>query len=134
MSPRSGFIEMHINGKRVGSDYFTPGDCDFRKRTYYLTYDVTGMLKSGDNAIGAILGEGWYSSYLAFTGKRNWYGGRPRLLAQINIEFADGSKRDHRHGRKLEGAVRPDYRSRHADGLRLRCPQGDAWLGYRCFQ
>lgn len=87
-----GLFEMHINGKRVGSDYFTPGDCDFRKRTYYLTYDVTGMLRPGGNAIGAILGEGWYSSYLAFTGKRDWYGGRPRLLAQINIEFADGSK------------------------------------------
>ena len=87
-----GLYEMHINGKRVGSDYFTPGDCDFRKRTYYLTYDVTEMLKSGDNAIGAILGEGWYASYMAFSGKRNWYGGQPRLLAQIDIEFADGSK------------------------------------------
>lgn len=86
-----GLYEMHINGNLVSDGYFTPGDCDFHKRTYYLAYEVGRALRKGDNVIGAILGEGWYAGYLAFTGRREFYGGRPRLQAQLNIEFTDGT-------------------------------------------
>ena len=87
-----GLYEMSLNGNRVGEDYFTPGYVDFRKRTYYLTYDVSDLVRQGSNAWGVLLGEGWYASYLSFTGRREWYGGKPRFLGQLLIEFEDGTR------------------------------------------
>lgn len=86
-----GAYELHLNGRRVGRDELTPGWTEFHKRVDYQTYDVTGQVLTGKNALGAILGDGWYASDLAFTGKRNFYGGKPKLLAQMVVEFADGS-------------------------------------------
>jgi alpha-L-rhamnosidase len=86
-----GVYELHLNGEKVGADVLTPGWTDFHKRVYYQTYDVTRQVRSGVNTIGAILGDGWYASDLAYTGKRNYYGGHPRFLAQMAMEFDDGS-------------------------------------------
>jgi alpha-L-rhamnosidase len=87
-----GLYELHINGKRVGEDYFTPGWTDYTTRVYYQTYDVTNLLATGGNAIGAILADGWYVGYLGFGKKREHYGSEPRLLVQLEIEYADGSR------------------------------------------
>jgi len=87
-----GAYEISLNGQRVGDDQLTPGWPDFRKRVYYQTYDVTPHLRQGDNAVGAILGDGWYASVLAHHCRRLYYGGRPRFLAQLEIELADGSR------------------------------------------
>ncbi|RKY11581.1 MAG: alpha-L-rhamnosidase [Planctomycetota bacterium] len=86
-----GIYEMHINGHRVGKDYFTPGWTDYDKRIYYNTYDVTGMLRRTDNTIGAIVADGWYSGYIGWGKKRDHYGKQPRLLAQLYLEYTDGS-------------------------------------------
>jgi len=85
-----GIYELRINGKRVGNDVLAPGWTEFRKRLHYQTYDVSGLIAKGNNAVGAILGDGWYSSTLAHLG-RNLYGGRPRFLVQLELELADGS-------------------------------------------
>ncbi len=87
-----GLYELHINGKRVGEVYFTPGWTDYPTRVYYQTYDVTEMISIGDNAIGAILADGWYAGYVGFGQKRENYGSRPRLLVQLEIEYTDGGK------------------------------------------
>jgi len=87
-----GLYELSINGSRVGSDYFTPGWTDYKKRAYYQTYEVTDLIASGRNAIGAILADGWYAGYLGFGKKREHYGDKPRLLAQLEIEYADGTR------------------------------------------
>ena len=84
-----GTYQLHINGTRVGQDYFNPGWTEFRKRVYYQTYDVTQMLRQGTNAIGAVLSDGWYSGYI-WSG-RDTYGTQPKLRAQIEIEYADGT-------------------------------------------
>jgi alpha-L-rhamnosidase len=86
-----GAYELRLNGRRVGKDVLAPGWTEFRKRVHYQTYDVTGLLDKGANAIGAILGDGWYASDLAHLGRRNFYGGRPRFMAQLVLELADGS-------------------------------------------
>ena len=86
-----GTYELRINGKRVGNDVLAPGWTEFRKRVHYQTYDVSGLIANGSNAIGAILGDGWYASTLAQYDRRNLYGGRPRLLVQLELELADGS-------------------------------------------
>jgi len=96
-----GLYVLHINGQRVGNAMFTPGWSDYRRRAYYQTYDVTNLVSRGDNAIGAIVGEGWYSGYLGYgllvgygPGRvgRYFYGKTPALLAQLEIEFTDGSR------------------------------------------
>jgi alpha-L-rhamnosidase len=87
-----GLYELHINGKRVGKDYFTPGWTDYTKRVYYQTYDVTDLLTRSGNAIGAILADGWYAGYVGFGRKRELYGDKPRLCVQLEIEYADGSR------------------------------------------
>jgi len=85
-----GHVEMHLNGQRVGNEYFTPGWTDYRKRIYYRTYDVTAMLGIGPNAIGAILGDGWFRGNISILGQ-NKYGEKLRLLSQLHITYADGT-------------------------------------------
>lgn len=87
-----GIYELHLNGKQVDRDALSPGWTDYSKRVHYLGYDVTAQLRRGENAIGAILGDGWYAGYIAFTGKRHYYGGDPRLIVQLQVEYEDGSR------------------------------------------
>ena len=86
-----GLYECSINGQRVGADVFAPGWTNYRKRVQYQVYDVTSLLHSGENAIGAVLGDGWYCGFIAWHGRQN-YGDRPKLLAQLEVEHADGTR------------------------------------------
>jgi alpha-L-rhamnosidase len=90
-----GLYELHINARKVGDEYFSPGWTDYDKRVYYKTYDVTDMInESGSNTIGAILADGWYVGYIGFGAKRRHYGSdKPYLKAQLHIEYADGTTR-----------------------------------------
>ena len=87
-----GLYELHLNGAKVGDAALAPGWTDYRKRIEYQAYDVTAALHRGENAVGAILGDGWYSGYVGFARQRNLYGVRPELRLQINIEYADGTR------------------------------------------
>lgn len=80
-----GLYEASINGQRVGDTRFRPGWTDYEKRVQIDTYDVTALLKPGGNVIGALLGDGWYCGYLGFRNKRQFYGERPKLLAQLEV-------------------------------------------------
>jgi len=86
-----GLYTAYINGNRVGKDYFTPGWTDYNKRLQYQTYDITGFIRKGENAIGAILGDGWYCGHVGLAG-RNIYGSYPELLAQIHIRYSDDTE------------------------------------------
>lgn len=86
-----GLYEAEINGSVVGNEVLTPGWTSYHHRLQYQTYDVTGMLVEGDNAIGARLGDGWYRGYIAFRGNRNEYGDHLGLLCQLEITYEDGS-------------------------------------------
>jgi len=85
-----GLYELELNGRRVGDQVFTPGWTSYRHRLQYQTYDVTKHLRRGRNAVGAMLGDGWYRGYLAWRDRRNLYGDRLALLCQIRIDYADG--------------------------------------------
>lgn len=85
-----GIYELELNGKRVGDHYFAPGWTSYKHRLQYQTYDVTEMLNSGKNGIGALLGSGWYKGVLGWDGKNEHYGNRTALLVQIHIDYADG--------------------------------------------
>ena len=85
-----GLYEFSVNGQRVGQDELRPGWTDYRYRLTYDVHDVTGLLRPGENVFGAILGDGWYCGHIAHL-SRQQYGDRPRLLAQIVVEYADGT-------------------------------------------
>lgn len=101
-----GFFELYINGRKVGDDKLVPNLTNYTARTdldrypivisdkfsgsrvMYLAYDVTDILRGGRNAIGAMLGNGFYDTL--------WAGdspfGTPRFLCRLEIEYADGSR------------------------------------------
>ncbi|MBC8231933.1 family 78 glycoside hydrolase catalytic domain [bacterium] len=82
-----GWYELYINGEKVGDHVLDPATTDYAKRILYAPYDVTALLREGANAVGVMLGNGWYSE----PGFQRQYGDSPRLLLQMNIEFTDGS-------------------------------------------
>ena len=88
-----GIYEYEINGKRLGDDWFNPGSTDYRYRIFYNTYDITPLLKKGTNAIGAMLGAGWYSDFTGFaTAWQDQFGVDLSLLAKIVLTYSDGSQ------------------------------------------
>ena len=86
-----GIYEIQLNGERVGEDYYNPGLTQYNKTHMYQTYDVTNLLKPGDNVLGALLGEGWWSGLLSFGSIWNHFGDRQSLLAKLVVRYADGS-------------------------------------------
>jgi len=84
-----GLYELRLNGKRVGEDLLAPEWTSYDHRVHYHTHDATALLRPGENAVAAQLGEGWYAGRLMAVG-RFAYGAQPRLLLQLEIEFADG--------------------------------------------
>ena len=87
-----GIYEFYINGARVSNDYHNPAWTDYRYRIMYNSYDITSMLKQGDNGLGAMLGAGWFSDLNIFTSAYvDPYGIRQSLLAKVLITYEDGS-------------------------------------------
>ena len=87
-----GMYELSLNGSRVSQDVMAPGWTDYRERVFYQTYDVTALVKNGENAISALLAPGWYSTPLQWLQQPNNYGNTPPALrAQLRIEHQDGS-------------------------------------------
>jgi alpha-L-rhamnosidase len=88
-----GLYEARLNGQRVGTAYLTPGWTDYGQRVLYQRYDVTGLLRAGENVLGAVLGDGWYAGFAGFDAKRAGahYGQAPELLAQLEVALADGT-------------------------------------------
>ncbi len=88
-----GLYELRLNGQRVGDYQLAPEWTNYYKRVQYQTYDVAKMIHAGSNALGSILGNGWYCG-----GWQHWkeklkaiYGTEPYLMVQLELEFTDGS-------------------------------------------
>ncbi|GAA3879144.1 hypothetical protein GCM10022381_21840 [Leifsonia kafniensis] len=86
-----GLYELSINGEKVGDEELAPGWTDFTQRFQYQTYDVTKQLQNGDNVIGAWVGTGWYSGYVAWYGDKK-YGKNNSVTAELVIDFTDGTQ------------------------------------------
>ncbi len=88
-----GLFEVWLGGQRVGADVFAPEWTDYHKRIQYRTYDVTPVVRRGRNAIGAILGDGWWSGYVGWQETRARYGSLENsLLIQLEIELENGKR------------------------------------------
>ncbi len=86
-----GVYEVWINGSRIGQDLLTPGWTAYDHRITYQTYDVTPFLRPGHNAIGVVLGYGWYAGDLTWLDTRNLYGDRPAISLAILDAAIDAS-------------------------------------------
>jgi alpha-L-rhamnosidase len=88
-----GLYELHVNGARVGDGELTPGWTDYRIRVQYHAYDVSTLLRGGDNVLAATLADGWWSGFVGFDERRPGahYGSFPQLIAQLRLDYADGS-------------------------------------------
>ncbi len=86
-----GLYQAEINGKRTGDQEFTPGWTSYDTRLQYQTYDVSKDLKKGDNAIGVVLGDGWFRGHLGWGDNRNLWGDQLSVIVQLMITYADGS-------------------------------------------
>ncbi len=87
-----GLSELYLNGKRVGNDVLSPGLTEYNKRVFYVTHEVTGLLRRGPNAIGVVLGNGRFYAprRQSPTDTRDY--GYPKLLLQLRVQFADGTE------------------------------------------
>lgn len=88
----AGLYELYINGNRVGDHRLDPAYTRYDRRTLYLTHDVTQMLKQGDNAVGVLLGNGWYNhqSTAVWNFDQAPWRARPKFCMDIRVVYDDG--------------------------------------------
>ena len=86
-----GLYEAKLGGQKIGNFCMAPGHTDYRKRVQYQAYDVTGLLKDGENELTFQLADGWYRGSCGAWGLKNQYGTETKLLAQLEITHTDGS-------------------------------------------
>jgi alpha-L-rhamnosidase len=87
-----GLYEARINGARVGDAILAPGFTSYDRRIHYQVYDVTALIRDGENVIAVDLADGWFRGAVGAMGVRNVYGTRTKLLAQLELVGADGSR------------------------------------------
>lgn len=90
----AGLYELYINGEKVGNHRLDPMYTRFDRRNYYVTYDVTNQLQQGRNAIGVLLGNGWYNhqSTAVWDFHRAPWRNRPTFCLDLRISYSDGSE------------------------------------------
>jgi alpha-L-rhamnosidase len=89
----AGLFELFINGQRIGDHQLDPTYTRFDRRILYVTHDVTGNIQSGENAIGVILGNGWYnhqSTAVWYFHEAPWRA-RPAFCLDLHLKYDDGS-------------------------------------------
>ena len=126
-----GLYEARLGGRRVGSFVMAPGYTDYTKRIQYQTYDVKDMLHEGANELTCQLGDGWFRGSCGAWGLKNQYGTETKVLLQLEVTFADGSRQvigtdpswawsddgpirqaDNKDGEIVEAFRTPSYRGR----------------------
>jgi alpha-L-rhamnosidase len=88
-----GHYELRLNGQRVGDHQLDPAWTDYTKRVFYSTYDVTRQLNTGENAVGVMLGRGFYGllSNDAWNTEQTIWLGQPKMIFRLSVEYNDGT-------------------------------------------
>lgn len=87
-----GLCHVLLNGRPVSRDEMVPGWTSYRKRLLYYTWEVTDLLCPGANALGVMLGAGWYKGMMGYKHTRNNYGTRTAFGGQLILRYADGTE------------------------------------------
>ena len=121
----AGLYELYINGSKVGNHRLDPTYTRFDRRTLYVTYDVTGQLQEGKNALGVLLGNGWYNhqSTAVWDFHRAPWRARPAFCMDLRITYEDGSVETITTGKGWKTALSPIifnsiYTAEHYDARR----------------
>lgn len=90
----AGLYELHVNGEKIGNQRLDPMYTRFDRRNLYVTHDVTEQLQKGDNAVGVVLGNGWYNhqSIAVWDFERAPWRNRPAFCLDLKITYTDGSE------------------------------------------
>ena len=105
----AGLYELYLNGQKVGNHRLDPMYTRFDRRTLYVTYDITDQLIQGENALGVILGNGWYnhqSTAVWYFDKAPWRA-RPKFCMDVRITYDDGSSEIITTGQDWKTALGP---------------------------
>ena len=89
-----GFFDLFLNGRKVGEHVMDPALSGYKKRAFYVTFDVTNCLNAGDNAVGVILGNGRYFAPRKISPGNVPVLGQPKLMLHMRIQYDDGSVSD----------------------------------------
>jgi alpha-L-rhamnosidase len=91
----AGSYEVYLNGEKVGEDVLNPSITDYRKTVLYSVYDVSTLLREGDNALGVMLGNSAYN-LRRIDGRYGWSEhppmGNPRFAMQMTVTYEDGTE------------------------------------------
>lgn len=87
-----GLYQLWLNGEKVGCDELAPGWTSYHHHLLYQTWDVTERLREGTNAIGAMVGAGWYKGDMSFNRYRNYYGEQTGFICHLVVTLRDGSQ------------------------------------------
>ena len=139
-----GYYEMYLNGKKMRDHVLDPSFTDYDKRVQYVTYDVTRDLLEGKNALGVLLGDGWYNmhSRAVWSFDRAPWKDRPTCLVQLEIEYEDGTIDKILSNESWKAAPSPttynDIRQGEKYDARLEIPEWNTadfddkeWIGVR---
>jgi alpha-L-rhamnosidase len=119
----AGLYELYLNGKKIGNHRLDPMYTRFDRRTLYVSYDVTAQVQSGKNAVGVLLGNGWYnhqSTAVWFFHQAPWRG-RPAFCMDLRITYTDGTVETIKSGTDWKTSLSPIvfnsiYTAEHYDG------------------
>lgn len=101
-----GVYAAYLNGLRVSDFILAPGTCEYAKRLYYQTYDVTSFLRKGENELMVVLGDGWYRGSNGIDGKCDLHGSDTALLCQLEIDGSVAVVSDKSWVASQDGAIR----------------------------
>ena len=127
----AGLFKAYINGKEFG-DYMSPGWTDYRRRIPLMRFDATNMLEA-DNAIVLVVGDGWFTGNLIWSTMRNSYGAWSEVVAELKLEYKDGTVEYVSTGADWRAADGPIRRADNYMGevVDRHCDRGDIWhAGY----
>ena len=85
-----GIFKVYLNGSLVSDEVFAAGWSDYHYKVYYRSYDITELIRQGKNALGAILGDGWYASHLSDVGRFFFVEYPLKFRYEIDITYEDG--------------------------------------------
>jgi alpha-L-rhamnosidase len=91
-----GYYELYLNGDKVGDHVLDPAPSNYDKQAYYVSYDITDEMESGDNVIGIILGNGFYGQNISWKSdpesERDLSFGAPSVRLLVDLQYTDGSR------------------------------------------
>ena len=87
-----GIYELEINGQKAGNEYLLPGYHCYDFHLEYQTFDITGLVRAGENRVGLALGPGWYKGDIVFDRYHNLYGDTMQAICEVRVLLKDGTE------------------------------------------